>query len=87
MKILYAEKAEKQLKRIVKGDRSAASMIINVIESYAANPAGVFDIKLLKGRYGNFKRLRIGNYRVIFSDEENVMQIYEIKHRQEAYHD
>ena len=87
MKILYAEKAEKQLKRIAKGNRNAASLIIDAIESYAGNPAGVFDIKLLKGRYGNFKRLRVGNYRVIFDDEENVMLIYEVKHRQEAYHD
>ena len=87
MEILYAEKAEKQLKRIVKGNRSAAAVIMNAIESYAINPGGVFDIKLLKGKYGDFKRLRIGNYRVIFNDEENVMHIYEIKHRQEAYHD
>jgi mRNA-degrading endonuclease RelE of RelBE toxin-antitoxin system len=87
MKIIYAEKAEKQLKRIWKGNRNSASMIMNEIESYAVKPGGVFDIKLLKGRHGNFKRLRVGNYRVIFSDEENAMLIYEIKHRQEAYHD
>jgi len=61
MDILYAEKAEKQLKRTAKGNRNAAVTIINAIESYAANPGGVFDIKLLKGRYGEFKRLRVGN--------------------------
>lgn len=49
MDILYAEKAEKQLKRTAKGNRNAAVTIINAIESYAANPGGVFDIKLLKG--------------------------------------
>ena len=61
MDILYAEKAEKQLKRIAKGNRNAAVTIINAIESYVANPGGVFDIKLLKRRYGEFKRLRVGN--------------------------
>jgi len=87
MKIFYTEKAEKQLKRIVKGNRSAASMIINAVESYALNPDGLFDIKLLKGKYGDFMRLRVGQYGVIFDNEENVMHIYEIKHRQRTYHD
>jgi mRNA-degrading endonuclease RelE of RelBE toxin-antitoxin system len=39
------------------------------------------------GQYGDFKRLRAGDYRIIFEDLENVILIYEIKHRQEAYHD
>lgn len=87
MKIKYSEKAEKQLKRIWKGNRKAASLITDGIEAYAINPAGNFEVKLLRGKYGAFKRLRIGNYRVIFDEKGNVMLIYEIKHRQEAYHD
>lgn len=87
MKIKYSEKAERQLKRIWKGNRKAASLITDGIEAYAINPTGNLDVKLLRGKYGDFKRLRIGNYRVIFDEEENVMLIYEIKHRQEAYHD
>ena len=87
MEIKYSEKAEKQLKAIWKGNRDAASRIMNAIAAYAKKPSGNFDIKLLKGKYGDFKRLRIGNYRVIFDEEGNVMMIYEIKHRQESYHD
>jgi mRNA-degrading endonuclease RelE of RelBE toxin-antitoxin system len=87
MNILYSEKAEKQLKKIFKGNRQAALMIMNAIESYRENLTGNFDVKLLKGKYGDFKRLRAGHYRIIFDDAGNIMLVYEIKHRQEAYHD
>ena len=43
--------------------------------------------KILKGKFEDLKRLRIGNYRVIFDDYSDIMSIYEIKHRQDAYHD
>lgn len=85
MEIVYSEKAVKQLKLICKGDKKSGTMIINSIEQYSTNPRGSFDIKVLKGAYGNFKRLRIGHYRIIFEDTEKIMRIYEIIHRQEAY--
>ena len=85
MEINYSEKAVKQLKLICKGDRKSGKMIIDSVEHYAAHPSGKFDIKILKGAYGEFKRLRIGNYRIIFEDSGKIMQIYEIIHRQEAY--
>jgi addiction module RelE/StbE family toxin len=66
MKIRYSEKAEKQIKKIFKGGRTSAKMIIKAIEAYAENPSGNFDIKTLKGKFEDLKRLRIGNYRVIF---------------------
>ena len=89
MDIRYSEKAEKQIKKIYKGDKKRAVMIIEAIENIAAQSIKIkdFDVKVLKGKYGNFKRLRVGNYRVIFEDDGTIMLIYEIKHRQEAYHD
>jgi mRNA-degrading endonuclease RelE of RelBE toxin-antitoxin system len=87
MEIKYSERAVKQIKLIFKGDRKSAIRIIESIEAYARNPGGSFDIKVLKGRYGEFKRLRVGKYRIIFDDTGNVMLIYEVKHRQEAYND
>ena len=87
MEIKYSEKADRQLKRIAKGDKKSAAMILNAIEKYSKNPQGKFDVKVLKGKYGSFKRLRIGNYRIIFDDDGNIMLIYEVRHRQEAYHD
>lgn len=89
MDIRYSEKAEKQIKKIHKGDKKSAAMIIEAIENFAASSKEKkdFDIKILKGKYGDFKRLRVGNYRVIFEDDNTVMLIYEVKYRQEAYHD
>jgi len=45
MEIRYSEKADKQIKKIFKGDRKSAKMIIKTIESYAENPSGnpIFD--------------------------------------------
>jgi mRNA interferase RelE/StbE len=87
MEIKYSEKAVKQLRKICKGDIKSARMIIKKIEDYSGDPMGNFDIKVLKGDYGDFYRLRVGNYRIIFEVEKNLMFVYEIKHRQEAYND
>ncbi|MEE8383151.1 MAG: type II toxin-antitoxin system mRNA interferase toxin, RelE/StbE family [Thermodesulfobacteriota bacterium] len=87
MEIKYTERAVRQLKKLAKGDKKSASMILKAIEAYSKKPSSKFDIKILKGKYGNFKRIRVGNYRIIFDDDGNVMFIYELKHRQEAYHD
>ncbi|MBI5102689.1 MAG: type II toxin-antitoxin system RelE/ParE family toxin [Nitrospirae bacterium] len=87
MEIRYSDKAVKQISKIHRGDTKSAALIIKTIEAYAKNPSGNFDLKTLKGKYEDLKRLRIGNYRVIFDDEGRIMSIYEVKHRQEAYHD
>jgi addiction module RelE/StbE family toxin len=85
MEIKYSERAVKQFKQIHKGDKKSVKLIVETIEAYGQNPVGSFDIKVLKGKYGEFKRLRVGKYRIIFDDDGNVMFIYEVKHRQEAY--
>ena len=85
MEIKYSERAVKQIKQIHKGDKKSVRMIIETIEAYAKDQKGGFDIKVLKGKYGEFKRLRAGKYRIIFDDVDRVMFVYEVKHRQEAY--
>jgi len=88
LQVLYSEKALKQLKKISRGDKINASRIIDTIERYAAEPDGnKFDVKILKGKLGDFKRLRVGVYRIIFDQYGNVLYIYQVKHRQEAYDD
>lgn len=87
MEIKYSEVAEKQIKRIAKGDRKSATLILSAIEKYVENPSAAQNVKELKGNLVSFKRLRVGNYRVIFDESGNIMFIYEIKHRQEAYND
>lgn len=88
MEILYSEKALKQLKRISRGDKNGARRIIEAIEKFAAElDDNKFDIKIFKGKLGDFKRLRVGVYRIIFDQDGYVLYIYQVKHRQEAYDD
>jgi len=85
--IQYTDKAAKQLRKIFKSDSKSGLLIMKAIENYASNTVIRSDVKILKGRYENLKRLRAGNYRIIFDENMTVINIYEIKHRQEAYHD
>ena len=87
MDIKYSEKVVKQLKKIRKGDKKSVKIIIDEIERFSNQIDKNFDIKMLKGKYGEFKRLRIGKYRIIFEEINDTIYIYEIKHRQEAYND
>ncbi len=85
MEIKYSDKAVKQLTRIRKGDKKSAEMILEKIEAYSENPEGSFDVKVLKGKFEDLLRLRVGKYRIIFEIIEGTMYIYEVKHRKEAY--
>lgn len=87
LEIVYSQKAAKQLRKIMQGDKKSAIMIIEAIERYAQDPQGSYDIKILKGKSGEIKRLRVGNYRIIFDEDGKVMYIYLIRHRQGAYND
>ena len=44
-------------------------------------------VKVLKGKPGDMKRLRVGKYRRLFDDDNEVMSVYEVKHRRGAYSD
>ena len=87
MDIQFTDKAIKQLEKIEKSDRKIAQRIIGKIEEYSENIKGSYDIKTLKGRFGDRKRLRVSDYRVIFKIEESTMIISTIKHRQDVYND
>ncbi len=85
MEIRYSSKSSKDLIRISKGDKKSAERIAKEIERYAQSPNERFDIKYLKGPLGDLKRLRVGSYRIIFDDENSILSIYQVYHRQEGY--
>jgi mRNA interferase RelE/StbE len=87
LEIKYSENAVKQLKKILASKLKDAEKIISGIEKYAISPMEKHDIKYLKGKFEEYMRLRIGIYRVIFDNENNVMFIYDIKHRKDVYND
>jgi len=79
--IRYDPKAMKQLSKL---DKPVARMILEEIEAFADNPV-ITKIKKLKTPFDGAYRLRIGDYRVIFYLEEELMLISKIAHRKEVY--
>lgn len=77
IKIIYSKQASKFL---IKQDFKTKTRIITAIEGI---PYGMGDIKKLKG--SNNKRLRVGDYRIIFNDEGIIIEIIKIKSRGEVY--
>ena len=67
---------------IQKLETTIARRIVKKIEELAENPFSK-DIKRLKGM-DDF-RLRVGDYRVVFSIEKNIITILKIGHRKNIY--
>ncbi|MBU1658507.1 type II toxin-antitoxin system RelE/ParE family toxin [bacterium] len=80
-KIEYDPKALKQLKKL---DKSVAVLLLDGIEEFASNPT-LTKIKKLKTPFDGAYRLRVGNYRVVFYQEDNLMLISKIAHRKDVY--
>jgi len=80
-RILYSRLALKQLKAI---PEPTASRIRAKIGQYAADPASLAgNVVRLQGREGY--RLRVGDYRVIFDDDGNVLDVLGIGPRGSIY--
>jgi mRNA interferase RelE/StbE len=47
--------------------------------------SGQGDIKPLHGKLADAFRLRVGEYRVLFTLEDGAMRIFGVRHRSEAY--
>ncbi len=79
--IEYDPKAVKELKKL---DKHEASKILDGIEDYASSQNSS-KIKKLKTPFDGAYRLRIGDYRVIFYQEDNLILISKIAHRKQIY--
>jgi mRNA interferase RelE/StbE len=64
-------------------DRPTAMRIFDGILHYARTGGG--DVAPLHGDMAGSFRLRLGDYRVLFALEDNVMRIFGVRHRSEAY--
>ena len=81
MKIVLSKKARKQLSSI---DRGAAKLIRQKIGQYAAHPESLANqIKRLKE--SRYFRLRVGDYRVIFTENGVVLNVLKVGHRRDIY--
>ena len=61
--------------------------LLDEFEKNPTKPRPKFDVKILKGFPGNLYRLRIGDYRVLYSldNEDLVVKITTIVHRKKSY--
>ncbi|MUG99379.1 type II toxin-antitoxin system mRNA interferase toxin, RelE/StbE family [Scytonema sp. UIC 10036] len=68
-------------------DKALAKKIAKCLEQLERNPRSHPNIKPLKGNYSGYFRYRIGDYRVVYSIDEEAMQVlvYTIAHRGEVY--
>ncbi len=80
-RIEWATKAVKDLRRLAAPVRTR---IIAKIEQYAADPASLANnvIQLTNSPY---RRLRIGDYRVLFRGDTQSTVVLRVRHRSDAY--
>jgi len=69
------------LRQWAKLSADVRSRIRGKLESFAET--GIGDVKRLKGRAG--ARLRVGDWRVIFYAEDNMIVVVAVGHRREIY--
>ncbi len=73
---------ENAIKELEKLESSLARRILKKVDELSENPFSK-DIKRLKG-CSDF-RLRVGDYRIIFSIEQDIIQILKVGHRKNIY--
>jgi mRNA interferase RelE/StbE len=79
--ILYEKAVKKDIKKI---NRPDAERIRSAIEQkLCENPQNYSEH--LKGELGNYWKLRVGDYRVVYKIEKDVIVILAIMHRSEIY--
>ena len=79
MEVYLSSKADKQLS---KTPRKMHELLIKKIELLAKNPYGP-NAKKLTNREGY--RLRVGDYRILFTVEKKKLIILSVAHRKDAY--
>ena len=78
--INYKKSVERDLSRL---DKTEARRILNKIEEELSERAQSFPI--LKGEFAGLRKLRIGDYRVVFTIMDDDVLVLRISHRREIY--
>lgn len=71
----------------VNADKAFAKKIARCLQQLEETPLFYPNVKALKGEYAGYYRYRIGDYRVIYSVDEDIVQVFVITivYRGEAY--
>jgi mRNA interferase RelE/StbE len=78
-KLIVSEDAREQLRSLPKDRRQQIGERLNALQHGFEG-----DVKKLHGAEGKY-RLRVGRYRVLFRLEKDMIVIYAVKDRKEAY--
>ena len=81
VKVLIMPSAERDLRGL---DAVAARRVAQKLRAIEAEGRVVGDVKRLTGRPPRF-RLRVGDWRVLFTVEVDTLKVYRIVHRRESY--
>jgi len=84
-KIKFLKEAREELDKI---DPIRKKRIISKLKILAENPDNLQNnIKKLKGKLNDYNRLQVGNYRIVFLYENDIMVIIIVRigHRREIY--
>ena len=82
--IEWTPKATRDMRRLAAQDRER---IIAKVEQYARDPDSLAN-QVIRLTDSEYRRMRVGNYRVIFSIEYNktaVVVVLRVRHRREVY--
>jgi mRNA interferase RelE/StbE len=80
MRIEVSKSAFKELKKISPKYQKIIIEKLKLLENYPDTP----NIKKLTNHYPPY-RFRVGDYRVLFDVEDEIIKVLSIKHRKEAY--
>ena len=80
MTVLIDDKAFKDLSKIQKQEVEKILLKIELLEDYP-DVANINKLTNFEPPY----RLRVGNYRVLFDIEDDIITVYRVKHRSKSY--
>jgi mRNA interferase RelE/StbE len=82
--VSFRRSAEKDLRRL---DDALQSRILDAVEGLGSNPRPFGFRKLQGRRREDVFRIRVGDYRVVYSvdDEAKVVTVERVRHRREVY--
>lgn len=83
--IVLEARAEKQLERLLKVDRSLALDILATLDGLKEDPRPL-ECRKLRGKSKGY-RVKVKNYRILYrvDDGEVVITVFKIGHRREVY--